>query len=204
MKFLENRNYDEGANNIKQLASLNLFIHKIYSSNPNNPAGKNMNITDKEVLQFFRALNDHSVKYMLVGGVATAFHGYVRATQDLDLWIQKNDENKEKLINALRAVDVQGAELYRNIPLIPGFSSVKIGDKGFEADLMEYMRSFTANQFDNCYERARKTKFEGVPFTVIHIDDLIKEKKALNRGKDKIDVEELEKIRKKKDRGMSM
>jgi len=155
-----------------------------------------MNITDKEVLAFLQALHDRGVKYMLVGGVATAFHGYVRATQDLDLWIQKTDENKEKLVNALQDVDVQGAELYRNISLIPGFSSVKIGEKGFEADLMEYMKSFTADQFDNCYKRARKTRFEGVPFNVIHMNDLIKEKKAAKRGKDKIDVEELEKIKK--------
>jgi len=204
MKFLEKRNYDVGANNIKKLVSLNLFIHKIYSSNPDNPFWNNMNITDKEVLAFLQALNDQEVKYMLVGGVATAFHGYVRATQDLDLWVQKTDENKEKLIKALGAVDVRGAELFRNIPLIPGFSRVEIGEKGFKTDLMEYIKFFTADQFDNCYKRARKTKFEGVPFTVIHINDLIKEKKAANRGKDKIDVQELEKIKKDKNRRMNM
>jgi len=200
MKFFTKKKYDEGVNNLKKLVSLNLFIHKIYSSNPDNPLWNNMNITDKEVLAFLQALNDQGVKYMLVGGVATAFHGYVRATQDLDLWIQKTDENKEKLINALRIVDVQGAESYRNIPLIPGFSSIKIGEKGFEADLMEYIKFFTADQFDNCYKRARKSKFEGIPFTVIHIDDLIKEKKAVNRDKDKNDVRELEKIKKDKRR----
>jgi len=194
----------EGIKNIKQLVSLNSFAHKIYSSNPENPTRNNMNITDKEVLAFLQALNDHKVKYMLVGGVAVVFHGYVRTTQDLDLWIRKTDGNKEKLINALGAVDVHGAELYRNIPLIPGFSSVKIGEKGFEADLMDYIKSFSADQFDNCYKRAKKSKFEGVPFTVIHMDDLIKEKKAINRDKDKNDVQELEKIRNKKDRGMSM
>ena len=186
----------EGIKNIKKLASLNLLAHKINSSNPENPTRNNMNITDKEVLAFLKALNDHKAKYMLVGGVATVFHGYVRTTQDLNLWIQKNDENKEKLIKALGVVDVRASELFRNIPLIPGFSRVEIGEKGFKTDLMEYIKFFTADQFDNCYKRARKTKFEGVPFTVIHIDDLIKEKKAVNRKKDQNDVIELEKIKK--------
>ena len=53
----------EGIKNIKKLASLNLFAHKIYSSNPENPTRNNMNITDKEALAFLQALNDHNIRF---------------------------------------------------------------------------------------------------------------------------------------------
>jgi len=69
---------------------------------------------------------------------------------------------------------------------------------------MYYIKSFSADQFDNSYKRAKKSKFEGVPFTVIHMDDLMKEKKAVNRKMDQNDVIELEKIKRNKNKGMSM
>ena len=31
-------------------------------------------------------LNRHEVDYMVIGGVAVIFHGYTRATADLDFW----------------------------------------------------------------------------------------------------------------------
>ena len=34
---------------------------------------------------FLKLLNAHEVKYLLVGGYAVGYHGYVRATADLDI-----------------------------------------------------------------------------------------------------------------------
>ncbi|NLF71686.1 MAG: hypothetical protein GX575_21865 [Candidatus Anammoximicrobium sp.] len=34
---------------------------------------------------FFRLLEEHQVEYMIVGGYAVAFHGYVRFTKDIDI-----------------------------------------------------------------------------------------------------------------------
>lgn len=35
---------------------------------------------------FLRLLNEHDVRYLLVGGYAVGYHGYVRATADLDVF----------------------------------------------------------------------------------------------------------------------
>jgi predicted nucleotidyltransferase len=43
------------------------------------------------------------LEYVLIGAAAMAFHGLVRATQDLDLFIRATPENIEKLRSALRA-----------------------------------------------------------------------------------------------------
>ena len=39
---------------------------------------------------------------MLIGGYAVVFHGYNRTTGDMDLWLRPTNENKERLIKALR------------------------------------------------------------------------------------------------------
>jgi predicted nucleotidyltransferase len=40
-----------------------------------------------EFREFLKSLNDHGVEYLLIGGHAVAFQGYVRPTQDMDVWI---------------------------------------------------------------------------------------------------------------------
>lgn len=41
---------------------------------------------------------------MVVGGYALAFHGYVRGTGDIDLWIRISDENAERVWRALKTL----------------------------------------------------------------------------------------------------
>jgi hypothetical protein len=40
---------------------------------------------------------------MVVGGYAVAFHGFVRGTGDIDLWIRNSPENAERVWSALTA-----------------------------------------------------------------------------------------------------
>ncbi len=47
-------------------------------------------------------LQDHQVEYLLVGGYAVRFYGYLRATHDLDLWTSRHPANAAKIVAALR------------------------------------------------------------------------------------------------------
>lgn len=47
---------------------------------------------------FLKCLNDHGVEYLLIGGHAVAYHGYVRPTQDMDIWIRRWTIFREALI----------------------------------------------------------------------------------------------------------
>ncbi len=42
----------------------------------------------KDFKEFLQSLNAHGVEYMLIGGHAVAYHGYPRATGDMDVWIE--------------------------------------------------------------------------------------------------------------------
>lgn len=153
-----------------------------------------MDISSEDVLQLLKSLNQHRVKYLLVGGMAGVVHGYIRTTLDMDLWIHNTPDNTEAFVRALLENEVVGAELLRTMPLIFSWTSVRFGKSGFELDLGHSLKAFTENDFEECYKRALTADYEGVPFYVIHLRDLITEKKATARKKDLADVEELQRI----------
>lgn len=153
-----------------------------------------MDISSADVLNLLKSLNRHDVKYLLVGGMAGVVHGHIRTTQDMDLWLKSGEANSTAVIKALSENDVQGADLLTDMPIIFGWTSVRFGMSGFELDLGHSLKAFQESDFDSCYERSLTADFEGVPFHVIHLKDLITEKQATARAKDLADVEELQRI----------
>ena len=181
----------------QRASALSQVAKSLFLANPNNVKPELMDIGHPEVLNFLKELHLNKVRYLLVGGMATTFHGYIRTTQDLDLWVGNSVDNKMRLIQALKNSGVTGAEHFESVPAIAGCSStITIGDYGFVADFMSDLQNFPAKDFEDCYERAKQGVFEGVPITVIHLNDLILEKRAAGRPKDLDDLEYLEQIKK--------
>ncbi len=178
---------------LNQFVRLMEVVSILHQANPANTT-RRMAISRDDVQDLFRNLNGHQVRYLLVGGIAGVVHGHVRATQDLDLWIQAGDENMTRLIAALQDTDVAGAEYLRNTPLIFDWTSVIAGNYGLTLDMGHALKAFSKTDFDACYERSLEASFDGVPFRVIQLNDLIQEKQATGRLKDLADVEELRKI----------
>ena len=52
---------------------------------------------------FLRLLNTHGVRYLLIGGYAVGYHGYPRATNDMDIGIAMHPQNAERMVTVLRA-----------------------------------------------------------------------------------------------------
>jgi hypothetical protein len=57
-----------------------------------------MNILLEKHKEFLIDLIKGNVHFILIGGYAVIYHGYVRATGDMDIWIKPDNENKEKLL----------------------------------------------------------------------------------------------------------
>jgi hypothetical protein len=55
-----------------------------------------------EFSELLRLLNEHDVKYLVVGGYAVAHHGYPRTTGDLDLWVERAEDNATRIVTAVR------------------------------------------------------------------------------------------------------
>jgi len=46
----------------------------------------------KDFKEFLKSLNSNSVEYLIIGGCAAGVYGYVRATNDLDVWANMGPE----------------------------------------------------------------------------------------------------------------
>jgi hypothetical protein len=79
-----------------------------------------------EIMRVLRAFEAAGLEYVLIGAAAMGFHGLVRATEDLDLFIRATAENIEKLRAAFRAVyegdphinDISSADLLGEYPSV--------------------------------------------------------------------------------------
>jgi nucleotidyltransferase AbiEii toxin of type IV toxin-antitoxin system len=79
-----------------------------------------------EVMGVLRAFESAGLEYVLIGAAAMGFHGLVRATEDLDLFIRATPENIEKLRAALRAAyegdphidEISSADLLGEYPAV--------------------------------------------------------------------------------------
>ncbi|MEO5582860.1 MAG: hypothetical protein ABIR66_09215, partial [Saprospiraceae bacterium] len=61
-----------------------------------------MNIFLEEHQNILSNMMLNNVEFLLIGGYAVIFHGYLRSTGDMDIWVRPSNENKILLINALR------------------------------------------------------------------------------------------------------
>jgi Tfp pilus assembly PilM family ATPase len=80
----------------------------------------------EEVMRVLRAFESAGLEYVLIGAAAMGFHGLVRATEGLDIFIRATPENIEKLRSALRAVyeddstinEISSADLLGEYPTV--------------------------------------------------------------------------------------
>ena len=182
---------------IELFSKVNELAVSFNNANPSSKPMSAIDFRDNDVFHFFHDLEKKDVKYLLVGGFAMAFHGYVRATSDLDLWIKNDPENIEKLKLVFSENGVVGIEKTKSLQLVAGFTQFKVGNSGFVVDPMTSMKAFNSFDFDQCYERAKPGEFNGIHFRVINMNDLLKEKEATNRPKDQADIIHLREMKRK-------
>lgn len=68
---------------------------------------------DLDAVGIFEVLNRHEVSFVVVGGYAVATHGVIRATDDLDLVVDRAWDNAGRLgaaLSELAAFDATGAD----------------------------------------------------------------------------------------------
>lgn len=153
-----------------------------------------MDIEDDELIGLWRAFEKNRLKYIMVGGFASILNGYNRLTADIDIWIKDTKENRKAIRTSLQEIGLESLPDLENVDFVPGWSSI-ILPSGFELDIMTALKGFEQEKFDDCFQNANEAIIENVSVRFFHINQLIESKKAANRLKDQLDVEELEKIK---------
>jgi Nucleotidyl transferase of unknown function (DUF2204) len=135
-----------------------------------------------------RALNDANAKYLIVGGLALAFHDRPRFTKDLDIFIDRSPDNAVCVykalanfgapLHALTVEDLQSSELVYQI----GVDPVRV----------DILTDIDGIIFDDAWSRRLSESYGDIPVTVIARNDLIKNKLATGRPQDIVDIERLQ------------
>lgn len=152
-----------------------------------------MDVFDEDLLSFWKSLADNQVTYLMVGGFAVTMHGYARSTEDVDIWIKDDQENRVRLGKAM-AIYGYDELSWEEMQFVPGWTNFYIGN-GIVLDILIDMKGLEGYTFDECLQIATIATIEKMQVPFLHINQLIENKKAVNRPKDQIDVMELEKIK---------
>jgi len=141
----------------------------------------------RDMIEIF---NEQKVRYLVVGAYAMATFGYSRSTYDIDLWIDKDEKNIEKVLLSLDEFGVP-FEIEKD-DLKKDNSIIQIGIAPIRIDIIT---DIDGVDFNEAYKRRVEHDFGELKATVLNIDDILKNKIASNRAKDKIDVIELKKLK---------
>ncbi len=144
-------------------------------------------------------LAKHEVPFVIIGGHAVTYHGYVRATEDTDVVVQRTPDSDLVLFAALSEVHAQwiGDEIdpatgiERTYPVSLGYIRASrlmmlITDFGF-LDIFDYIPGHPDAAVELLFTSAAES--QGRRFA--SLDWLRKMKQAAGRAKDQIDLENL-------------
>lgn len=148
----------------------------------------------RDITEFLRILARYRVRYLIVGGEAVIFYGHPRLTGDIDLFFDRRPQNAKLLFNALQ-------EFWNN--LIPGIKDEKelrakstIAQFGIPPNRIDLVNDIEGVRFEAAWSRkvVRTIPLGGkkVPIMYIGLEDLIRNKRAVNRNRDKDDLRFLE------------
>ena len=157
--------------------------------------------------EILREFQKQKVRYVIVGGIAVNLFGFVRSTADMDILVEMSNENLKKVVSILKK---KGYHVKQ--PVDP----MGIADEKLRYDWIhnKHMKAFNFYKEDELkevdiiiesplsFKDAQKGRLcfriDDLLLPVISIDNLIKMKSRTGRGVDKLDIEELKKIKKLK------
>jgi predicted nucleotidyltransferase len=150
--------------------------------------------TPLDAERILRALDDHGVDYVLIGGLAVQTHGHVRTTNDADLIPAPNPANLKKLAAALRSLDArvlnagqEGVEI--DAGMLPRATIWQFASRDGGIDVIHEVPG--GRSYDELSARALHVRLGDVDVPVVSLDDLIQMKLARGRPVDLSDVSSL-------------
>lgn len=141
----------------------------------------------KDFKELLRLLNANGVRYLLIGGYAVGFHGYPRATNDIDIFVAKDLENARRLVKSLSEFGFADTELSTEL-----FTQEKsIVQMGVEPMKIEVVNFISGIDFEEAYAAGIIGVIDEIEVSLISLHHLKINKKASGRYKDLNDLEHL-------------
>ncbi len=112
-------------------------------------------------------MNSKSVRYLLVGGYAVAYHGYPRTTGDMDVWIATQPRNAGKVVEVLEEFGFVSPDLSPEL-FLTGERIVRMGMPPFR---LEIFTTISGVSFDECYAQRIVDVINGVEVSLINLEE---------------------------------
>ena len=128
-----------------------------------------------------RALNDHGVDYLLIGGYALYALGYQRGTTDIDVVLRPTREQGERVKQALLLLPDKVSE-----ELMPEWFTEGETIRVADAFVVDLMFSACGETYESLLPYAVTIDFENIPVRTLNLEGLLKTKQT-SRDKDKLD-----------------
>lgn len=125
-----------------------------------------------------RVFKDHAVKYLFFGKSGAILLGYSDTTQDVDLYVEKETANCQKLVAALLEIGFRLTETEQQ-EIRGGKDFIQLRNGPFDLDLI--FAPDGVERFEDAWKR--RIERHGVP--IANIDDIVGSKQAANRQKDR-------------------
>lgn len=141
--------------------------------------------------RILRALAEHRVEYILIGGLAVQTHGHVRTTNDADLIPAPEPANLQRLADALRSLDARvanagGDDIEIDAKMLPRATIWQFITRDGGIDVMHEVPG--GRPYGELNERALRVRLGDIEVPVVGLDDLIQMKLARGRPVDLADV----------------
>jgi hypothetical protein len=136
-------------------------------------------------------LNEAGVRYLIVGGYAVMVHTEPRFTKDLDIWIDPQTQNADRLSAALARFGAPLADVTAAVFTEPDvFYQI-----GIDPVRIDIMTSLPGLSFAKAWENRLAISFNDQAAFILGLDDLIRTKTASGRRRDKLDLRMLRRRR---------
>jgi len=138
----------------------------------------------------FAALSKENARYLVVGGYAVGFHAEPRYTKDLDVWIESSPDNAVCVLGALAAFGAPTANLSAADLTREGL----IYQIGVPPNRVDVLTSLSGVTFSEAWESRAEAHYGDQIVPMIGREHLIRNKRAVARPQDVLDVSHLEKL----------
>ncbi len=142
------------------------------------------------------ALSSERAEFLIVGAYAVMRHTEPRYTKDLDVWVGASRPNAQRVYRALKLFRAPLNNLRVADLATPGI----IFQIGIEPVRIDIITEVDGLDFDSSFRRREKGKYGSTAVAFLSLPDLIKNKRAVGRPQDLLDVAKLEPIAKPKPR----
>jgi hypothetical protein len=134
-------------------------------------------------------LRDEKVEFIVVGAYALAAHGFPRATGDIDIWVRSEAGNAKKIMRALAKFGAPVSDLSED-DFITHDRIIQIGVEPCRIDILT---DIDGVEFDEAWQKKVNISVGEMEIHVLSKADLLKNKLAADRDKDRGDIAWLQK-----------